>query len=139
ESGTDGVAGGFTSRVPFGGITLNITSGTVFQIRVRGFSSVNTGSIKLHVNSPCGVTSTTPATGPATGGTSVTITGTGFVNGASVSFGGIAASNVAFVNSTTVSATTPAHAGGPADVVVTNPGGLTDTLASGFTFRPPAP
>jgi phosphatidylinositol-3-phosphatase len=82
----------------------------------------------------------TPTSGPAAGGTTVTISGTGFANGATVTFGGTAASNVNVVGSTTITALTPAHASGPVNVVVTNPGGQNATSANGFTYAAsPAP
>ena len=55
------------------------------------------------------VAGVSPASGPTAGGTTVTISGTGFANGASVSFGGTAASNVTVVGSTTITAVAPAH------------------------------
>jgi hypothetical protein len=59
------------------------------------------------------VTGVAPTSGPDTGGTSVTITGTGFDSGVTnVTFGGTAATGVTFVNATTITATTPAHAAG---------------------------
>ena len=75
-----------------------------------------------------------PASGPTTGGTSVTISGTGFAAGASVSFGGAAATNVNVAGSTTITAVTPAHASGAVNVVVTNPGGESGTKNNGFTY-----
>ena len=54
------------------------------------------------------VTSVSPNNGPTAGGTAVTITGTNFAAGATVTFGGTAATNVVVVNSTTITATTPA-------------------------------
>jgi hypothetical protein len=80
------------------------------------------------------VSSVNPATGNVAGGTSVTITGTNFQSGATVTFGVVAATNVAFVNSATITATTPAHAAGAVDVVVHNPDGQTGTKTSGFTY-----
>ena len=62
------------------------------------------------------MTSVSPAEGPATGGTQVTITGTGFEPGMRVMFGGLDAVDVQFVDSATIIATTPAHA--PATVYV---------------------
>jgi len=44
------------------------------------------------------------------------------------------AMNVTVVNSTTITAIVPAHAAGPADVVVTNPSGLSGTLTAAFTY-----
>jgi len=57
-----------------------------------------------------------------------------------VSFGGTAAASFSVVNSTTVTAISPARAAGEVDVVVTTPGGSTATNAnSKFTFVAPAP
>jgi hypothetical protein len=69
------------------------------------------------------------------GGTGVTITGTNFVTGATVTFGGTAATNVAVTNSTTITATTPAHAAGAVTVTVTNPDTQSGSLANGFTYN----
>ena len=65
------------------------------------------------------VTSITP-TRDSGGGTSVTITGTGFVTGATVKLGGTAATSREVVSTTSITATTPAHAAGAVNVVVTN-------------------
>ncbi|MEO8276465.1 MAG: reprolysin-like metallopeptidase [Thermoanaerobaculia bacterium] len=75
-----------------------------------------------------------PATGSMVGGTVVTLTGSNFVSGATVSFDGIAATGVSFNSSTSLTATTPAHAPGVVDVTVKNPDLLTDTLAASFTY-----
>ena len=80
------------------------------------------------------VTSISPNSGSTTGGTSVTITGTNFASGATVKFDSTAASNVNVVNSTTITATSPAHAAGTVSVVVTNANGQSGTLSNGFTY-----
>jgi CTP:molybdopterin cytidylyltransferase MocA len=80
------------------------------------------------------VSNVVPNSGPAAGGTGVTITGTNFVSGASVTFGGGAATNVVVVSGTQITATTPAHAGGAVNVVVTNPDTQSGTLVNGFTY-----
>ena len=49
----------------------------------------------------------------------MTITGTNFAAGATVTFGGTAATNVVVVNSTTITATTPAGSAGAVTVTVT--------------------
>ncbi|HEX5164078.1 MAG TPA: IPT/TIG domain-containing protein, partial [Thermomicrobiales bacterium] len=85
------------------------------------------------------VSAVTPASGPTGGGTSVTITGSAFATGATVSIGGVAATAVTVVNATTITATTPAHAAGTADVTVTNPDGQRGILTNGYTFIPPVP
>jgi hypothetical protein len=81
------------------------------------------------------VTSISPASGPTAGGTSITITGTGFISGTTVTIGGNDASDVS-VSATSITATTPAGADGPQDVVVTNPDIQFDTLIGGFTYVP---
>jgi Concanavalin A-like lectin/glucanases superfamily/MBG domain (YGX type)/Bacterial Ig-like domain (group 3)/IPT/TIG domain/MBG domain len=58
------------------------------------------------------LTSVSPTTGPDAGGTQVTFTGTGFEPGMRVVFDGLEATSIQFVNSTTLIATTPAHAPG---------------------------
>ena len=58
------------------------------------------------------VSSVSPNSGAVAGGTAVTITGTNFAAGATVTFGATAATNVVVVNSTTITATTPAGTAG---------------------------
>jgi phosphoesterase family protein/IPT/TIG domain-containing protein/phospholipase D-like protein len=85
-------------------------------------------------NPPPTVTSISPTSGSTTGGTSITVSGTGFQAGATVSLGGVAATNPVVVNSTTITATAPAHAAGTVDISVTNPGNQVTTLAQAFTY-----
>jgi hypothetical protein len=85
------------------------------------------------------VGSVSPNTGFTTGGTAVTITGTNFAAGAAVSLGGGPATGVNVLNGTTITATTPAHAAGPVNIVVTNTDGQSGTLTAGFTYVLPAP
>jgi large repetitive protein len=66
------------------------------------------------------VTNISPNTGPPAGGTSVTVTGTGFTATSSVSFGGSAGIITSFNGSTTLIVTAPAGTGA-VDVSVTNP------------------
>ena len=82
------------------------------------------------------VSSVSPNSGSTAGGTAVTITGANFVAGAVVKFGGTAATNVAVVNSTTITATTPAGSAGAVTVSVTNSGGQSGSLANAFTYYP---
>jgi hypothetical protein len=83
------------------------------------------------------VTSVTPFSGVTAGGTSVTIAGAGFQTGATVTFGGVAATGVVVVNATQITAKTPAHAAGAVDVVVTNPDTQFGTLPNGYTYAIP--
>jgi IPT/TIG domain. len=82
-----------------------------------------------------------PATGPTTGGTLITITGTGFLTGATVKIGALPATDVTVVSATSITARTPL---GPAteqlstDVVVTNPDATKATATGAFTYSVPA-
>lgn len=86
-----------------------------------------------HVAAPT-ATSIGPTSGPAAGGTSATITGTGFLTGAGVTIGGISASSVVVVNSTTITCVTPAGAPGAQLLRVTNTDGQFGDLAAAFTY-----
>lgn len=78
------------------------------------------------------VTGVSPSSGPVAGGTTVTITGTGFTGATGVDFGSAAVPASSFtVNSagTSITATAPdtAVAGPPVDVTVTTPAGTSAT------------
>lgn len=84
------------------------------------------------------ITAVTPSAVSTGGGAWGTITGTGFQSGATVRFGGSAATYAYVDNSATIIrfGTAP-HVAGPVDVVVTNPGGLADTATRGLEFKSP--
>jgi IPT/TIG domain/S-layer homology domain len=74
-----------------------------------------------------------PTSGPPEGGTAITIKGMLFEDGATVSIGGVPATGVDVVNSTTIEATSPALPAGSVNVVtVTHPGGTAGTLPNGW-------
>jgi Putative Ig domain/IPT/TIG domain len=85
------------------------------------------------------VSSVSPNAGPTGGGTSVTITGTNFVAGATVTLGGTPATDVVVASSTSITARTPARSAGAASVTVTTPGTQGATLTNGYTYTAPAP
>ncbi|WP_228001489.1 IPT/TIG domain-containing protein [Nocardia australiensis] len=74
----------------------------------------------------------TPASGPASGGTSVTLPGTGLATTAFVTFGGVVAP-FAVISDTEVVAVTPPGVAGAVDIVVTTSGGSV-TSVGGFTY-----
>ncbi len=80
-----------------------------------------------------------PATGSTEGGDQVTITGAGFLNGASVTFDGVAATDIVVDPPARIQCKTPPHAPGAVDVTVTNPDSQSDTLEGGFTYQVPMP
>lgn len=63
-----------------------------------------------------------------------TITGSNFVDGATVTIGGAAATEVIVVNGTTITGKTPAHAEGFVDVVITNPDTSTVTMPAALDY-----
>lgn len=83
------------------------------------------------------VTAVSPGTGSTFGGTTITITGTGFQSGATVLVGGGPATDVVVTGGTKITAKTPAHAAGTAEVRVTV-GSKSGSLASAFVFTAPA-
>jgi hypothetical protein len=83
--------------------------------------------------SPPTVTGLSPTGGSSAGGTSVTITGTGFTGASGVSFGGVPASSFTVTSPTSITAVSPPEAAGTVDVTVATPGG-TSATGSGDQF-----
>jgi hypothetical protein len=71
-----------------------------------------------------------PTSGPVAGGTTVTITGSGFTGATAVDFGSTPATGFTVNSSTQINAISPAHAAGEASVTVVGPGGT----SNGETF-----
>ncbi len=143
--------GGFsTSSVSFGGNAatfVNVASTTtitcwtpagaaglvnVTVANADGQSST-AASAFTYVAGP-GIVSVSPATGPGSGGTTITIAGTGFASGATVTVGGAAATSVTVVSATTITCVTPTGTPGTAHVTVTNPGPISTTLPYAFAY-----
>jgi hypothetical protein len=81
------------------------------------------------------VTAVSASQGPSSGGTAVTITGTGFTGTTLVSFGSTPVAAFTVVNDTSITTTSPAVAAGTVDVTVTGPGGTDATaVLDQFTF-----
>ena len=92
-------------------------------------TSANTAADDIVFQAPVPtVTGLSPDHDFQTGGVTVTITGTGFVTGASVKFGANSATSVVLVNATTITATAPSSIiEGVAQVTVTTTGGTSST------------
>src|SRR3989441_861944 len=101
-------------------------------------SAMNPGDQFTYVAPPAPL-SVSPATGSTFGGTNVTITGTDFRTGATVTFGGTALTSVTVVNTTTITGTTASHAAGAVDVVVRNPDGQAGTCAGCYSYAASPP
>jgi WD40 repeat protein len=80
---------------------------------------------------PLSIGYASPSQGPSSGGLPVTVRGSGFLNGATVSFGGVQV-NTTFVDESTLSANLPAMPPGPVSLTVTNPDGRQYTLEAAF-------
>jgi hypothetical protein len=75
------------------------------------------------------ISAVTPGLGPVVGGTAITISGSNFLAGATVTIGGAPAGAVV-VTATSISCNTPAGVAGPQTVLVTNP----DTQSANSSF-----
>ncbi|MBI2605013.1 MAG: IPT/TIG domain-containing protein [Deltaproteobacteria bacterium] len=80
--------------------------------------------------------SVAPANGRITGTNTLTLTGTGFMSGATVTVGGAACTTLVVVSGTTITCKAPAQPAGTYDVVVTNLDTQAATLSSGYTYNP---
>ena len=100
-------------------VTVSFGSGGGGAPVSRNVSSVQTQPSAATVAHPPTITTIAPSSGSTAGGTTVTITGTGFAAGATVVFDGTHATNVTVVSATEITVTAPAHAqSGPVDVTV---------------------
>ncbi len=106
-----------------GAVTVTVTVGGQSGSLANGFTYIGLPT----------VSSVSPNSGSTAGGTAVTITGTNFATGATVTFGAAAATNVTVMNSTTITAATPAGSAGAVTVTVTV-SGQSGSLANGYTY-----
>ncbi|GAA2627811.1 hypothetical protein GCM10010307_17130 [Streptomyces vastus] len=74
-----------------------------------------------------------PAEGSVSGGTTVVLTGADLSGVTAVDFGGVPAASFTVDSSSQITAVTPAHAAGPAEVRVTNSSGTSNALTFAFT------
>jgi IPT/TIG domain len=142
------------SGVKFG--ATNATSYTVNSIgQITATAPAGTGTVDVTVTTPGGTSATSaadhflyvaegsaptvktlsPTYGPTTGGTSVTITGTGFVGVTSVRFGTEQAASFTVNSSESITAITPESPAGKPNVYVTTPNG-TSPESRHFEFEP---
>ncbi|RII26177.1 MAG: hypothetical protein CXR31_10750 [Geobacter sp.] len=158
--------GGATASFSGSGITVNSTTfnssaqltvnisidpaattgaGDVTVTNPDGGSATSTGAFTVNAAPAPTVTSTSPnSMTQGAGPTTVTITGTNFLNGATVAVSGtgITLGAVTYVNATTLTVPVTIAAGattGARNVTVTLPGGQTGTGTGVFTVNAPAP
>lgn len=113
-----------------------VTSATTYTVTVTDTTnSTATATFSLTVVATPVVSSISPAGGAAVGGTSVTITGTGFASTSTVTFGNVSAASVIYNSATSLTAVSPASAAGVADITVTTAGATSSTSAADqFTY-----
>ncbi|CAN5352409.1 hypothetical protein BH11PSE11_BH11PSE11_22190 [soil metagenome] len=120
--------------------TVSVTFNTGASLFGGAYSLNSAVTLDTNTVTACGytppptVTSINPTSGATSGGTNATLTGTGFVNGATVTIGGGAATGVTWISATSITLTTPAGTAGAKDVVVTNPDTQFGTLTNGYTY-----
>ncbi|MFH1999583.1 MAG: IPT/TIG domain-containing protein, partial [Planctomycetota bacterium] len=119
-------------------ITCDSPSHAAGSVDVEVSNSFGSGTLYngfTYINPPA-LSSLYPTQGSSSGGTAVTMTGQHFdaSENMAVYFGGTAATDVVIVNSITLTCTTPAHAPGTVDVMISNEFG-SDTLSNGFAFN----
>jgi hypothetical protein len=90
---------------------------TVTIFTSAGSSAPSVGSTYTYNPDVPTVTSLSPTSGPAAGGTSVTVHGTNFTTATGVDIDGSSAATT-YVSSTAVTISTPPHATGPVPVTV---------------------
>jgi len=115
--------------------TVTLSAGEPIHLLVANYYSNDFGPVTVTIAKSAPsivVTRIAPATGEA--GTAIVINGSGFQSGATVTVGGVAATNVAWISQKLLTATVGVRGGGDADVVVKNPDGTMATLEAGFTF-----
>jgi hypothetical protein len=121
---------------------------------IRAESPAGSGTVEVSVTTPYGsssavaadqytyypaptVTKLKPDAGPTAGGTTVEVTGTNFTGASAVKFGSSNAVSFKVLSATAISAVSPAHEAGAADVTVTTPGGTSALVtADRFKYQP---
>lgn len=119
------------------GITDSTNYPTVAPLQGANAGGDDVMVSKLAPSRALPLSSIDPSTGSGYLRRTVLIRGSGFVPGATVTFGGVPSPNVTVVNSNLVAASTPPHSPGVVDVVISNPDGTAGTFSSGFQFVEP--
>ncbi|WP_308686576.1 IPT/TIG domain-containing protein [Streptomyces caniferus] len=106
------------------------------QVTVTGPGGTSNGVPFTYTTASVPVlTSVTPASGPAAGGTTVTLTGTGLATAGAVRFGSTPATSFTVVSDTHITAVAPAGTG-TVRVTVTTPGGTSNGVSYTYSVTP---
>ncbi|HUY86962.1 MAG TPA: IPT/TIG domain-containing protein, partial [Acidimicrobiales bacterium] len=115
-------------------ITITTLGGTSATSAADRFTYVSTAPVPI-------VSSISPSAGPASGGTTVTISGTNFTGASSVEFGAIGATSYIVISPTQIQAIAPPTLGGLVDITVRTAGGISATSGADqfdFVISPPS-
>ncbi|MFJ2153978.1 IPT/TIG domain-containing protein [Streptomyces microflavus] len=120
-------------------VTAPAGSGTV-DVRAAtpgGTSAATAADQYTYIPVPA-VTSLSPTSGTTSGGTVVTVTGTGLAGATAITFGPGNPATAVTCTATSCTATAPAHTAGTVDVQVTTPGGTSAVVSAGqYTYVDP--
>ncbi len=136
-SGTAATSFTVNSSTQISAITpARTVGGAQVIVTTSGGTSTNPVFFTYHAASPPSVSSVNPTSGPTTGATVVTITGSNFTGATTVTFSGTAATSFTVNSSTQITATTPPRPPGTALVVVTTPAGTSNSVPFFFIAAP---
>ncbi len=111
----------------FGAKSIVLTNIDAQTVSIANAFSYNSGM-------PPSVFFSIPSSGLSVGGTSISISGSGFLNGATVSIGGLSCRNISVVSASLITCQTPAGNYGAKSIIVINPDAQSATLANGFSY-----
>jgi len=133
-----------TASGQIGGTPTALLAATAFTVTVTdqttptAQTSSKTFSLIVVQTIPT-VTAVSPNTGPTTGGTAVTISGTNFTGATSVKFGSITVASFTVMSAAKILAVAPPGSLGIVDITVRTPGGTSAVSATDqFTYAVPA-
>lgn len=109
-------------------------------VHTAGGDSATSAADHFFFGAPPTVTGLSVQQGPAAGGTSITITGSGFTGATLVGFGGAPGNSLVVKSDTEIQVTAPLQIPGTMDVEVVTPAGASaPSAADQYTFLPAAP
>jgi hypothetical protein len=135
NAATTSISGVSGPLLTIGSASVSPITTTTYTLTATGPGGTVTATVTVVVLSTAPtVGAVNPASGSTAGGTQVTVSGTNFSPGASVTFGGTAAEGVSVTGATTITCKTPSHSSGSVAVQVTNQGGQSGQLSNAFTY-----
>jgi hypothetical protein len=109
-------------------LAIDQTGARIFLITSAGLTVIELDAVPLSLGSVA------PSSGPATGGTTLTLRGSGFQQGTTVALGGVSVSAV-FVDANTLRVIAPQLPSGSARITLQNPDGSSYSLDAVYTAQ----